>query len=134
MSQISDFLNGVVGVVEATSYERRMLWVENQRREQPKTWEEQSLGLLPTIGYLDDRPICLSLFVAKVGGHKLLFMHVTSQVSDYRMVDEWLRAEMPRSAFRESGFVNKVDAMNFHNVFPTRTLLATLGTPEQEGR
>lgn len=116
--EMTDFLAGVVGVVEATSYEYHMLWVENQRADRPRTWEEISLGLLKTVGCLDDRPVCVSLRKARVGGHLLLFVDPTSQVVDHVMIDDWLLTTLPDSACRENGHVNRTDAMNFHNVFP----------------
>lgn len=120
--EMSSFLNGVIGVVDANSYERHMLWDENRRREQPKTWEQDNSGLMEIVGNVGDMPVCVVLWKATVGGHLLLFVDPTSQVVDHRMIDKWLAEAMPPTAFREgSGFVNRADAMNFHNVFP-RTL------------
>lgn len=116
--EMTKFLDGVIGVVEANSYEKHMLWVENDRRANPKTWTDYNCGLVEVIGFVVDMPICISLFPAEVGGHKLLFIDATSQVVDYRMIDQWLKDNPPASAFREDSYVNKTNAMNFHNVFP----------------
>lgn len=110
-------LDGVVGIVEANTYEQHMLWNENRHRAQPKTWKENPSGLLEVIGHFCDMPVCVSLITAEVGGHKLAFVHAISQVVDYRMIDSWMNVAFPESAFRENGSINKVDAMNFHNVF-----------------
>lgn len=115
--EMSEFLEGVVGVVEANSYERHMLWDENRRRDQPDTWETISPGLLETVGHLGEMPVCISLLKVRVGGQLLLMMHPTSRVVDHEMVREWMRKTLPRSAFWPDGHVNCVDAMNFHNVF-----------------
>jgi hypothetical protein len=48
-------------------------------------------------------------------------MEPISQVVDHAMIDEWLVKNIPPSAMREgSQYPNKVDAMNFHNVFPRK--------------
>ena len=114
--EMSDFLAGIVGVVEATSYEQLCLWKEDHDRVK---WELNPSGLMEIVGHLDDMPVCLSLTTATVDGHKLLFIDATSQVVDNRMIDKWLLETVPPSAMneRDGRYVNKVDAMNFHNVF-----------------
>lgn len=119
-AEMTKFLQGVVGVVEANTYEQHMLWHENRCHGQPKTWVSNTFGLRAVIGDLADMPVCISLLTAEVEDHKLLFVYATSQVVDYRMVDKWLEDTLPKSAFREDGRVNRVDAMNFHNVFRAR--------------
>lgn len=118
MSQMKDFLDGVVGVVEANSYESMCLWREyHKQRGMP--WEQGLGGYLPTIGQLDGRPVVLSLFVHKIDGHRLLFIEPTSQVVDHQMIDAWLKANLPATAMQPGGeYINRQNAMNFHNVFP----------------
>jgi hypothetical protein len=114
--QITTFLSGVVGVVEANSYEARCLWQECQSRY---LWIQDSKGLFETIGHIGDMPVCVSLFIVEVDRHKILFVEATSQVVDHHMIDKWLAEKLPRTAFRDGGeYVNKVDAQNFHNVLP----------------
>ena len=115
---MKDFLKDVVGVVEATSYESSCLWKE-YHKERKVSWEQGLGGYLQTIGHLDGHPVVLSLLVNKVKGYPILFMEPTSQVVDYVMVEGWLKANLPAAALKNEGkYVNKVDAMNFHNVFP----------------
>lgn len=116
--EMESFLAGVVGVVEANSYEKHMLWDENRRRAQPKTWTDDGCGLMQIVGHLAEMPVCISLFTAEVGQHRLVFVDATSQVVDHRMIDKWLSDTLPKSAFRKDGYVNKTDATNFHTVFP----------------
>jgi hypothetical protein len=116
--EMTEFLDGVVGVVEANSFEQHMLWSENRQRTHPRTWEQLNPGLLETVGVLDGRPVCVSLHKVRVGGHLILFVDATSQVVDHEMIARWMADTMPRSALRENGIVNRTDAMNFHNVFP----------------
>jgi hypothetical protein len=113
---LTEFLAGTVGVVEANSFEVMCLWKEHKTRG---TWVEHPLGMGCTVGHFGDMPVHVSLRTAEVDGHKILFIDPTSQVVDHRMVRDWLRSEMPKSAkCTATGAVNKVDAMNFHNVFP----------------
>lgn len=114
--EITEFLDGVIGVVEATSCEKSFLW--KQYTEELKIpFEEKSFGLGRIVGYLDDMPVFISLLIAAVDGHKVLFMEATSQVVDYRLIDKWLNENCPKTAFCGDR-LNKVDALNFHNVFP----------------
>lgn len=116
--EITDFLEGVVGVIEANSFERYTLWDRNRRSEKPLTWEQEYSGLMETVGRLADRPVCISLIKARVSGHLLLFIYPTSQVVDHLLIDAWLAAAIPVTGKRFNGYVNRVNAMNFHNVFP----------------
>lgn len=116
-AEVLEFLDGVVGVVEANRFEQMMLWSENRRHESPKAWVEHLSGFGQTIGFVGDMPVFVSLLTAEVQGQKILFAHATSQVVDHRMVDAWLKANMPQSAFWPDGRLNFVDADNFHNVF-----------------
>jgi hypothetical protein len=118
--QMTAFLTGVIGAVEANNYEQLMLWSENKRRDPPRVWKEKNSGLLETIGHLDDMPVCISLWTAEIDGHKILFYEPTSQVVDYRMIDNWLETNLPKTAFRKDGYVNRSDSMNFHNLFLAR--------------
>lgn len=119
--EVRDYLYGVVGVVEATSYEKHSLWadysIESDRsgfgRKKPSRllrWDAAREGYLPKIGEIAGRPIHLSLLVDVVDGHRLLFWHVTSAVSDIEVVEQWLTDNV------EAYASNHTNAMNFHNV------------------
>lgn len=118
--RIRDFLTGVVGVVEATNAEKQALW-ERYTGKYGVDWKSRLDGLGETIGYLAEMPVFISLQTAEVGGFKLLFFHATSQVVDHRLIEEWLRANVPGTAWKD-GRVNKTDADNFINVFPTNPI------------
>ena len=113
--QMTEFLDGVVYVVEANSYEKMCLWKEHHQ-ERGRPWKDRADGLGETIGLCDGRPVFLSLFTAEVDGRKLLFVDPTSQVVDHQAIDQWLDKSLPSTARREDGRVNKTDAMNFHLV------------------
>lgn len=118
-----DFLSGVVGIVEASSFEQLKLWEEYKDE-----WEEDSRGgPLFTVGELAGAPICIALRKARVKGHLVAFMEATSQVLDYRQIDRWIFDHLPEGAYR-----CKVDAMNFHNVFPRQGTSAVTETQSKE--
>lgn len=112
-----EFFKGVVGAVEAYPFEQSALWevYENE-------WKEENHGYLETVGHIGDRPICISTMVHVVRGCRILFYHPTSQVVDHVMIDAWLLKALPKTALvKGTKYLNKVDAQNFHNVFPRKT-------------
>jgi hypothetical protein len=121
--EMTDYLSGVVGVVEANSYEMLCLFNE-YTNELKKPWKQNSFGLGENVGEFGGMPVFVSLLTAEVDGHKILFIDPTSQVVDHRMVEKWLAETLPASAKLDSGRVNKTDAMNFHNVFPRKRAAA----------
>lgn len=112
--EIKAYLDGVIGVVEANSFESMRLW----ETKGDLSWISSSCGLGQTIGHIDGRPVFLSLTTAVIDDHKIVFLDVTSEVVDWNLILTWLRDTLPATAFRENGYINKTDAMNFRNVFP----------------
>lgn len=116
--EVKAMLVGVVGVVEATSYEEMCLWHE-YTKERAQSWEDARRGWLLEIGRVQGLPVMLSVKVNTINGHRILFIEATSRMVDHNMVEQWLKDNLPDTAMRPgSEYVNKVDAMNFHNVFP----------------
>src|SRR6218665_1693649 len=87
-SQMLKFLDGVVGVIEANSNEHSHIWERFTNMHGKAAWDSDNSGLLETVGYLDERPICISLRTAKLKGAKILFWHATSQLVDHKLIDE----------------------------------------------
>lgn len=114
---LENYLQGVIGAVEATDCERHYLWRE-ETQEYGHEWKSQLFGYGRHIGNVGDMPVCVSLLCQTVRGHKLLFYHATSRVVDHQMIRDWLDRVMPATARRPDGSINKTDAMNFHNIFP----------------
>ena len=106
---------GVIGIVEATNYESLCLWREAMQRKE--SWVTDHSGILETVGRLANRPVCISLLIIEVKGYRILFMEATSQVVDHVMIEDWLKKNIPSTAFNERGYLNKTDAMNFNNLF-----------------
>lgn len=121
--ELVKFMEGVVGVVEANSFEQHCLWKENHFLEDDarhkREWKDNTSGMGETIGYVDGRPVAISLRTAIIDGHKIMFYYATSNVIDHKMICEWLLLNLPDTA-KVSGPAgyNTTDATNFHNIFP----------------
>lgn len=111
---IKEYLLGVVGIVEANSFESSMLW---EKHHEKREWKETLSGYLPCVGFIGERPIHISLMTAIIDGFKILFWHPTSQVVDHALIVEWFQKNLPTSAINDRGYPNSVDAQNFFNVF-----------------
>jgi hypothetical protein len=125
--EIEDFLAGVVGCCEVTNYEKHMLWMEYSKEALAfgltsdakftrYEWKAGGHGLGETVGYLADMPVHMTLWCDTIDGQKILFYEPTSMVVDNRMIQAWLEDNLPKTAFRADGYINKTDAMNFCNV------------------
>lgn len=125
VNPFQEFFAGVVGVVKATHTERHLLWEKYHYNDQLFTWVAGGGGPMPTIGHVGNSPVCVSLLVDVIEGHRILFVDACSQVVDWRIVDEFLKKHLPQSAFKDDGYLNETDAMNFTNVLPTRSYPST---------
>ena len=127
-----EFLTGVVGVCEATSFEKFSLWKEWHYNSDKLSWKSGGGGPLVKIGELAGSEVWMSMLVDEVAGNKILFVECTGTVADYRMVDEFLKKHLPQSAFKDDGYINKTDAMNFWNVLPKKPeKMETCQTPPE---
>jgi hypothetical protein len=121
--EMDKFLNGVVGVVVASSFEQQSLW-DHWHRELGKPWVSGGGGPMIQVGEIGDMPVCCALTVDEVDGQRILFIDETSQVRDSRMVEKWLEDNAPLSAF-ENGDprkrLNQTDPNNFHIVVQRST-------------
>jgi hypothetical protein len=112
-SQLQDWITketaGIAGIVEANSYEKLCLWRENHQ-ERKISWETGTGGgPMVTVGMSKcERPTVLALCVDIVNGKKVLFVDATSQLVDWKQIDEFIEKHWPGVA--------KTDAMNFYNI------------------
>lgn len=119
---MKEFLEGVVGVVEANSFETLCLWQKHTDggKRNSDTWVQHLSGPLVTVGHMDTSdkryPVCISLFINEVNGRKILFLEATSIVVNWDMISTWLIENLPKTAFRDNGYINKTNAMNFFNL------------------
>lgn len=125
--EVAKMLEGVRGVVEASRFEYHTLWCTYSKRGQEainKTdtiisydWQESGSGLGVTVGHIAKLPVCISLHVDIIEGHKILFYEATSRAVDWTMIEKWLEKNLSDSAKRRDGvYLNKSDASNFVNV------------------
>jgi hypothetical protein len=115
---LTEFFEGVVGVVEATSFEKYALWAFNKElREYSLPWQDNNSGYGITVGHIGKRPICISVLTAVIDGQKILFYSGMSELVHHPMIRNWMKNNMPKSAFTAGGRLNHSDAVNFHNVF-----------------
>lgn len=94
-----------VFVIEATDFERHMLWREWHDKID---WQEVSRGFFRQIGEIDGRPICVCVTWACINGQLVCFYDATSEVVDYAAVKSW----------RDNNFHalrGTCDAWNFHH-------------------
>ena len=89
--------------LEANTYESVCLWQEINNRG--IVWIDGSVGHSHKIGRLCDMPVVISVIVNKVADMKVAFIDPTSQVVDWRMIDEWIKENMPRA--------ERADGINF---------------------
>lgn len=116
---VKEFLADVDGVVEATNTEKTHLWMVNKHSlygQKPREWKELLSGYGTIVGYLAEMPVFISLLKDTIDGKNILFWFATSQVVDYRMIEQWMEENIPERA-RKDGRINQVDAGNFNNVF-----------------
>lgn len=90
---------GVRFACYATNYEQLAIW-----RETP--YEQGRVGHGYTIGEIAGRPVVVCVFVNELNGVKFAFVDATSQLVDWKMVEEWVKQNVCSHV---------VDAMNFHN-------------------
>ena len=108
-------LTDICYLVEANNFEKMTLWETwSQKNKDPIKWESNNIGTLPTVGSLNNRPICISVLIEKIEGVPVGFWHATSALVDYNMITEWFKKEIPQ-LFPENNSHLGCDAYNFHN-------------------
>ncbi len=115
--QHAEFFTDVVFLIEATSHEYMSLWQdfssEADRPRWPKrvlSWKQESVGSMPQVGWIGNRPIFVSIKYARLNGHRVMFYHGCSELVDHKMIEQWLRH------FTEKTIGWKhCDSGNFHN-------------------
>lgn len=121
--ELVKFLDGVIGTVEADSYAQHSLWqdyaVEGEKFGAPGrirySWV-QGTGCGRQCGIIDMSPVMVSLNINIVDGNPILFYYGMSRVVDHEMIRKWLKANLPKTAFRADGYINNTDATNFCNI------------------
>lgn len=108
-------------LIEANHNEQHSLWREFHYRPQyeflyVKNWEQISMGRIIEVGTVDNRPIVISIFYAKLNGKKVMFYYGCSQLVDHKMIDDWIQMYTLETIRYDNGYRwAHCDAMNFHN-------------------
>ena len=119
-NQYKGFLEGVVGVCQATHAERHFVWNSYHYDRGLVSWVSGGGGPGVKVGEIAGEQVWISLLVDVIEGQKILWVDATSQVVDHRMIEDWLKKHLPQSAFNDRGYINSTDATNFWNVLPKR--------------
>ena len=101
--------------MEATNNEQFMFWqLYHHYKVCPgvTSWVQVSQGKCPIIGYIDDRPISITVFYAIINKAKVAFYEGTSQLVDHKMIEDWLELHFKKNS---DGRGNKSNASNFHH-------------------
>jgi hypothetical protein len=110
MNTAESRLKETMFIVEATSFERHMLWETNHTKVK---WEQIYDGWLVTVGKLDDRPCCIDTSWARINGQLVMFYEQCSQVTDCLQTDAWLDDHF-NGTWDNGHRRARTDAQNFH--------------------
>jgi hypothetical protein len=102
---------GTEYVVDATHEEAFNLWWRFHSHW-GVPWEDEPFGFSATIGEIAGRPVAVSVFWCTILGRRIAFIEGTSQLVDYKMIEEWQRAVFP--CLKHHG--RHSDAANFGNI------------------
>ncbi len=118
-SEDAELFKDVVFLVEATAYERHVLW--NDYYNKPKyeifvrDWKQICMGRVVQIGTCNKRPVCVDISWAILDGKKVMFYYGISQVVDWEMIDKWMRHFSKGIKWDNGTRWAHCDAMNFHH-------------------
>ncbi len=115
-------LSRVFAAVEATNFEQMALyqtWSPAQsvgvHAREIRVWEEDSVGLLLTIGTFADHPVSIQIRFVTLDGHLVMFWESPSQITNHLMVDQWLNTYVG-TEHRATDTFHTTDCMNFHTL------------------
>lgn len=93
--------------VEANTFEISAL-----RKEHGDYWDDYNhCGRMIPIGFVDNKPVCFQVEWAKINGILVAFWSATSQVVDYKMIEDWFVLHCNPT---HNGRQSRCDAQNFH--------------------
>jgi hypothetical protein len=101
-------------IVECTYTEMFFLWKINEVEKQYH-WVDDTMGFWQNIGSVDGRPICISFSFATVDGLNIAFVEGTSQLVDYKMLEEWVQTHNNKT-YDNGARRAWTDARNFHHI------------------
>lgn len=115
---IEEYFREVHFLVEASYEEKHLLWLihhhePNHGRTVVESWEDEGMGHGVQVGTLDKRPVCITMFYARLEGKRVCFWEPTSQVVDHEMIEKWLRARTKHITWDRGRWASE-NASNFH--------------------
>jgi hypothetical protein len=112
VTTFKDDLEGVVGFIEANSFEQHSIYKE--ALEAKRTYVGQTSGYILQAGTFHEYDVWVSVTFATISGQRLAFYYPTSRYVDYELVRKWIESVAPESA-KEDGRLVHSDGMNWHN-------------------
>jgi hypothetical protein len=121
-----DLFKEVVWLVQATDEEQFNLWEKYAHDSDHRVhkdicikWEQRNPGHSVTLGHLDGRPICVSVAYNYLNGKLVMFYDGTSQLVDWKMIDEWIEYHAEKCLGWEKTWETwpHVNAANFATCF-----------------
>lgn len=103
--EVKAYMCDAIWFVEATNTERANLW-KQYGADHRQVWTSDLGGYGVTVGTIADKPICLSILYAIIGGKKVVFWYPTSVVVDYDQIAAWFDYWFPST--------QRIDAERFY--------------------
>ncbi len=98
-------------VLTANSFEISQLWSKYSKIVK---WESSNGGPGITIGEIEGRNVWVAVYPFKINGETIIQLDCTSQLVDYKMLDDWIADHFP--LIGSKSLDASVDANNFHRV------------------
>jgi hypothetical protein len=101
-----------IGVVEANSFERHMLWSQYSPKSDRcykghvSEWQELGSGCMFGVGRLAGHDVCVQIWFARLDDKWVMFYDPCSRIVDHDLVTEWRVKYMSHA--------KHTDANNFH--------------------
>lgn len=113
INQLDKRLSETFHLIEADSFASHQIWKEwfydVPEKDRKFIFVQDHSGRGFEIGRLDKRPVVLSFSWFIVNGHRVGFYCCDSQVSDWDMIEKWIKKYMPHVKHQSN-------ATNAHNV------------------
>ena len=109
--QLDDMFRLAEYVVEVSNYERQSLW---EKHHEANNWKSAMERYGRQIGEIGDRPIWATFSLETINGLRVLFWEATSQLVDYKMIEDYLEKHCNPLEYDSKSRAN-CNAENFHD-------------------
>lgn len=104
-----DFFGEAQLVLEASNFEQHALF---NKFDDITAWKQVMHGTIPTVGYVEGKPVNVSIQFAVIKGRGVLIWHPVSAMVSYELIEAWLRSQVKKFQ-GENHNVVFTDASNF---------------------